>query len=169
MRIYKKRKGKCVTDFDQAKFQIDLFRKAKKGTRSASTSKILTAPPFSFPPSPTHLQPCNSAVSICWSHDTDANLERGNGRAVLKTCGRVNRLPVVVRARKSSSSSSSSELTGTEPCSPAAPPTPSEWGLICLRPLFSSDFRINGVPAKQMRHLPSAQEDRDEEKEGMGG
>lgn len=43
-------------------------------------------------------------------------------------------------------------------------------GLIRLRPLFSSDFRINGVPAKQMRHLPSAQEDRDEEKEGgVGG
>lgn len=40
-------------------------------------------------------------------------------------------------------------------------------GLICLRPVFSSDFRINGAPAKQMRHLPSAQEDWDEG--GVGG
>lgn len=36
-------------------------------------------------------------------------------------------------------------------------------GLISLRPVFSSDFGINGAPAKQMRHLPSAQEDWDEE------
>lgn len=35
-------------------------------------------------------------------------------------------------------------------------------GLISLRPVFSSDFGINGAPAKQMRHLPSAQEDWDE-------
>ena len=39
-------------------------------------------------------------------------------------------------------------------------------GLISLRPVFSSDFGINGAPAKQMRHLPSAQEDWDE---GGGG
>lgn len=39
-------------------------------------------------------------------------------------------------------------------------------GLISLRPVFSSDFGINGAPAKQMRHLPSAQEDWDE---GVGG
>lgn len=35
-------------------------------------------------------------------------------------------------------------------------------GLICLRPVFSSDFGINGAPAKQMRHLPTAQKDWDE-------
>lgn len=39
-------------------------------------------------------------------------------------------------------------------------------GLISLCPVFSSDFGINGAPAKQMRHLPSAQEDWDE---GGGG
>lgn len=35
-------------------------------------------------------------------------------------------------------------------------------GLICLCPVFSSDFGINGAPAKQMRHLPTAQKDWDE-------
>lgn len=40
-------------------------------------------------------------------------------------------------------------------------------GLIWLRPRFFSDFGINGAPAKQMRHLPSAQEDWDEG--GLGG
>lgn len=42
-------------------------------------------------------------------------------------------------------------------------------GLISLRPVFSSDFGINGAPAKQMRHLPSAQEDWDEGGLARGG
>lgn len=42
-------------------------------------------------------------------------------------------------------------------------------GLISLRPVFFSDFGINGARAKQMRHLPSAQEDWDERGGGLGG
>lgn len=104
-------------------------------------------------------------ASVCGSHSKTA---AHRSWRVLVTVGVLNTAMIYVYASICArfAEQQTDWDTETELCSESPAPTPRKWDWSVSVRSFS-DFGINGAPAKQMRHLPSAQEDWGEG--GLGG